>query len=126
VKCGNTFLLYDDDGLNGTPHLHIQITEPDEHGRCILVSVTTRRAKSDTMVCLNVGVHEFISSPSVITYAYSKVLTVRKLEEMVANGEATPKEPATEKLVARAQEGMLETDRAPREVQELFRANHIP
>lgn len=121
MKCGDTYLLFDDEELSGTPHLHIQITDPDEHGRCVLVSVTTRRAKSDAMVCLEPGEHEFITRPSVITYAYSKVLLVAKLAEMVASGKATAKQPAAERLTARAQKGMLETDRAPRDVQQLFR-----
>jgi hypothetical protein len=73
------------------------------------------------MVCLDIDDHEFISHPSVITYAYSKILTVEKLQEMVAGGDATPKEEASEQLIHRARNGMLETDRAPREVQRLFR-----
>lgn len=122
--CGETFLLFDDENFTGTPHLHIVITEPDETGWLVLVSVTTRRAKSDTMVCLDAGDHPFITHPSVITYAYSEIITVTKLTEMIANGDATPKKRASDALVARAQRGMLETDRAPREVQQLFRSIH--
>jgi hypothetical protein len=124
VNCGDTFLLYDEENLDGKPHLHVIISAPDEQGQMVLVSITTRRAKSDTMVCLNIGDHEFITQPSVITYAYSKILTVTKLTQMIADGEATPKEKATEQFVARAQRGMLETDRAPREVQRLFKSLH--
>jgi hypothetical protein len=124
VKCGDTFLLYDEEDQNGKPHLHVLITEPDAHDQCVLVSITTRRAKSDTMVCLDSGDHEFITHPSVITYAYSKVLTTSKLAQMVASGEATRKEQATQQLISRAQQGMLETDRAPREVQQLFITIH--
>jgi hypothetical protein len=43
---------------------------------------------------------------------------------MVASGEATPKERASEQLLRRPQDGMLETDRAPREVKELFKEQH--
>lgn len=125
MKCGDTFLLYDEEDQNGKPHLHVIISDPDGHEQCVLVSITTRRGKSDTMVCLNAGDHQFITHPSVITYAYSKVLTTSKLTQMVASGEATPKEQATEQLVNRAQKGMLETDRAPREVQQLFMSIHI-
>lgn len=122
MGCGDTYLLYDEDNYDGKPHLHVVITEPDEDGQIVLVSVTTRRAKSDTMVCLNIGDHEFIIQPSVITYAYSKVLTVSKLADMVVKGDATPKEKATAQLVTRAQNGMLETDRAPYDAQRLFKA----
>lgn len=125
MKPGDAFLLFDEENLGGPPHLHLIIAGPDKQGQCVLVSITTRRAKSDTMVCLDVGDHPFIKHPSVITYAYSKILTVTKLAEMVANGEATPKERASEQLLRRAQNGMLETDRAPREVKELFKELHV-
>lgn len=124
MHCGETFLLFDEENFSGKAHLHIVIAEPNQQGELVLVSVTTRRAKSDTMVCLDVGDHPFITQPSVITYAYSKILTVTKLAAMIASGDATPKEKASEQLVARAQRGMLETDRAPREVQQLFRSIH--
>jgi hypothetical protein len=124
VHCGDTFLLYDEEDAEGKAHLHVIITEPDGSGQCVLVSVTTRRAKSDTMVCLDVGDHAFIKHPSVITYAYSKLLTVAQLEAMVAAGDATPKGQASSQLVARVQSGMMETDRAPREVQQFFKAAH--
>lgn len=124
MKCGDTFLLYDGEDQNSKPHLHLVISEPDGHGQCVLVSITTRRAKSDTMVCLNIGDHPFITHPSVITYAYSKLLTTSKLIQMIDDGEATPKEQASEQLVSRAQQGMLETDRAPREVQQFFITVH--
>lgn len=121
MGCGDTYLLYDENDYEGKPHLHIVITEPDHDGRLVLVSVTTRRAKSDTMVCLDPGEHEFITHPSVITYAYSKILTVAKLQELCNNGGAISKGKATEQLVKRAQNGMLETDRAPYETKRLFK-----
>ncbi len=124
MQCGDTFLLYDEEDADCKPHLHLVITEPDDSGQCVLVSVTTRRSKSDTMVCLDVGDHAFVKHPSVITYAYSKVLTVAQLEAMVARGDATAKDKASPQLVARAQSGMKETDRAPREVQQFFKAVH--
>jgi hypothetical protein len=122
VKCGDTFLLAEDAFAEGTSHLHILITDPGQDGLCVLVSVTTRRAKSDTMVCLDKGDHEFIKHPSVITYAYSKIFEVTKLEQMVSRGEAIPKERASQRLISRAQQGMLETDRAPRDVQVFFKS----
>lgn len=124
ARCGETFLLYDEENFSEKPHLHVVITEPDESGRLVLVSITSRRAKSDTMVCLETGDHPFITRSSVITFAFSKIITAARLAEMVASGDATPKERASEQLVARAQKGMLETDRAPREVQQLFRSIH--
>ena len=121
MRCGSTFLLYDEDQGDGKPHLHIVISDADENDNVVLVSVTTERAKSDTMVRLAAGDHPFIEHPSVITYAYSKVMTCAQIRSLVASGDARAKEQASDRLVERAQLGMLETDRAPEEVQECFR-----
>jgi hypothetical protein len=119
VAVGDTFLIYDDQGA--PPHLHIVITEPDESGLVVLVSVTSERAKSDTMVRLSSGDHPFIRHPSVITYAYSKLLSEARLRELVLTGEAFAREAASADLVRRLRAGMNETDRAPRDVQNFFR-----
>lgn len=121
MRCGNTYLLYDGDRNDGKPHLHIVISDADENDKVVLVSVTTERAKSDTMVRLGAGDHPFIEHPSVITYAYSKVMTCAQIRSLMESGDARAKEPASDRLVERAQLGMLETDRAPEEVQECFR-----
>lgn len=121
MKCGNTVLLYDDDDPDSPPHLHIVITDPDDADDCVvLVSVTTRRARSDTMTPLDPGEHPFIDRPSVVTYAYSKLLRCAHIERLVASGHASKKADASERIVLRAQQGMLETDRAPQEVREFF------
>ena len=121
VKCGDTFLLFDDENPSEKAHLHLVITDPDERGQCVLVSITTRRAKSDTMVCLDAGESSFITLPSVITYAYSKFSPCRKLGSGSLGGECIPKGRPMQRL---SLDGptveLLETDRAPREGQGLF------
>lgn len=89
MRCGSTFLLYDDDQNDGKPHLHIVISDADENDNVVLVSVTTERAKSDTMIRLAAGDHPFIEHPSVITYAYSKVMTCELLRSLMASGVAS-------------------------------------
>jgi len=118
MQCGSTFLLYDDD--NPIPHLHIVITDPDKNNCVVLVSVTTERPRSDTMTRLAVGDHPFVTAPSVITYAYTKVMSCTHIESLVLSGEAQTKGYASKRVVQRAQAGLRETDRAPREVQEYF------
>ncbi len=122
MTCGCTYLLYDEEDASVPPHLHIQITDPDANGLIILVSVTTERPKSDTMVRIAAGEHPFVTRPSVITYAYSKLITCAKLQTLIDAEEAVPKKPASDALVKRAQAGMKETDRAPEEVQLFFLA----
>jgi hypothetical protein len=118
MKCGDTFLLYDDD--NPIPHLHIVITDPDPNDCVVLVSVTTERSRSDTMTRLAPGVHPSVTDPSVITYAYSKVMSCKQINSLVASGDAFTKVDASAKIVQRAQAGLRETDRAPQEVKEFF------
>jgi hypothetical protein len=118
MKCGSTFLLYDD--TNPIPHLHVVITDPNQSDCVVLVSVTTERARSDTMTRLAVGDHPFITSPSVITYAYTKMMSCAHIESLVASGDAEPKEDASARIVQRAQAGLRETDRAPQDIQEYF------
>jgi hypothetical protein len=120
MKCGSTFLLYDDDNPEGIPHLHVVITDPDQSNCVVLVSITKERARSDTMTRIAVKEHPFVTLPSVITYAYSKLMSCAQIEALVACEGATAKEDASEDIVRRAQEGMRETDRAPREVKDFF------
>ena len=116
---GTALLLFEDPD---TPaHLHLVLTEANAAGEVILVSITTRRAKSETLVCLDAGDHEFIRHPSVIAYAYSKIVKVQELAALEAQGEVVRKQPASPALLSRARSGMRDTDRAPREVQALFR-----
>jgi len=118
MKCGSTFLLYDED--NPKAHLHIVVTDPDLNNYVVLVSVTTERSRSDTMTRLAVGDHPFITDPSVITYAYSKLLSCADIEALVACGEAFARQEASESIVRRARAGLRETDRGPQEVKEFF------
>ncbi len=122
MKCGKTYLLYDDDDPTRKPHLHVVISDPNESNEIVLVSVTTERAKSDLMTRLAPHIHPFINDPSVIAYNYSKMMTCAQLQKMIAAEDAIPKEDAAEEIVRRAQAGMRETRRAPREVQECFLA----
>jgi hypothetical protein len=122
MKCGNTYLLYDDENPTSTPHLHVVISDPDENDLIVLVSVTTERAKSDTTTRLEPKIHPSIDHPSVIAYNYSKMMSCDQLRKLLEEGDALPKADASETIVKRAQAGMQETRRAPREVQECFLA----
>jgi len=118
ITCGNTFLIEDEDGYNC--HLCVVITPPD-CGEVVIVTITTERAKSETLVRLNKGDHPFLEHPSVISYLYSKVTTVEEIETAVKNGTAIPRADASPKLVQRAQSGLIESDRVPRWVKLRYR-----
>jgi hypothetical protein len=120
MKCGETVLLCDDGDPDSPPHLHIAITDANADGCVVLVSVTTLRARSDTMTVLQTREHPSIGHPSVITYAYSKLLRCSDIESLIVSGDAWRKADASPSIVQRAQAGMLETDRAPREIKQFF------
>lgn len=122
MKCGNAYLLYDDNDPDSKPHLHVVISDPDENNSIVLISVTTERSKSDTTTRLQAKIHPFINNPSVVAYNYSKVMSCDQLAKMIEAGDAIPKAEASMDIVKRAQAGMRETRRAPREVQECFLA----
>jgi mRNA-degrading endonuclease toxin of MazEF toxin-antitoxin module len=122
MKCGSAYLLYDDEDPSSKPHLHVVISDPDENDCIVLVSVTTERAKSDTTTRLEAGIHRFITAPSVIAYNYSKIMSRDQLRNLIETGDALPKDDASDTIVRRAQAGIQETRRAPREVQECFLA----
>src|SRR5258708_17208766 len=110
IACGNTFLIEDEDGYDC--HLCIVIT-PSGYGEVVIVSVTTERTRSEMLVRLKKGDHPFIEHDSVITYAYSTVTTVQEIDTAVKNGTAMPRPNASAKLLQRAQDGLLESDRTP-------------
>jgi len=118
IICGNTFLIEDEDGYDC--HLCIVITPPN-FGEVVIVSVTTERSRSEMMVRLKPGDHPFIDRPSVISYAYSRVTTAEEIEAAVKNGTAKPRANASEKLLKRAQDGLLESDRTPNWVKQRYR-----
>jgi len=120
MKRGSAYLLYDDENPSSTPHLHVVISDPDENDCIVLVSVTTERAKSDTTTRLRPKIHPFIVDPSVIAYNFSKMMSCTQLKKLIELGDAIPKPDACDEIVSRAQDGMQETRRAPREVQECF------
>lgn len=118
ITCGNAFLIEDEDGYDC--HLCIVITPPS-YGEVVIVSVTTKRARSEMLVCLKKGDHPFLEHDSVISYAYSRVTTVEEIERAVKNGTAVPRTDASAKLVQRAQDGLIESDRTPTWVKQRYK-----
>jgi hypothetical protein len=118
VTCGNAFLIEDEDGYDC--HLCIVVTPPS-FGEVVIVSVTTKRARSETLVCLKKGDHPFIEHDSVISYAYSRVTTVEEIETAVKNRTAMSRANASDSLLRRAQAGLIESDRTPNWVKQRYR-----
>lgn len=117
LNCGDTF--YAADTEDDEPHLCIVITPP-EAGDVVVVSVTTRRRKSETLVCLEVGDHPFIQHPSVIAYAYSRIRSVDEIELAVKSGNAKMREPVSSELLRRIRAGLRDSDFTPNGVRHFY------
>ena len=115
---GDTF-IYNDEG-DDIGHLHVIVTNPDQSGKVVTVSITSRHKKSDAMVPLEVGDHPYIKHPSVVTFNYAKVRTIAEIDAVIANGEADAKEPMDEKFLRRCRGGIRESEYTPYEVLEFY------
>jgi hypothetical protein len=118
IECGNTFLLEDEDG--DYQHLCIAVTPPVDD-QVAVVSVTTRRKGSESLVVLQPKTHPFITVESVIAYSYARVLEVAYIENAVRNRDASKKEDASAELLRRAQNGLLESEFTPYGVLDFYK-----
>jgi hypothetical protein len=115
---GDTFFFGDDDDPKG--HLQVIITEPNDRGEVITVSITTRHKKSDAMVPLVVGDHPFIKAPSVVTFNFAKIRTIAEIDAVIAKRDAKKREPMDEKILKRCRSALQESEFTPYEVLELY------
>jgi hypothetical protein len=118
IKCGDTFLLEDEDGYN--QHLCIVVTPPTED-KVAVVSVTTRRSRSEILVVLKAGDHPSIDHESVIAYTYSRVVETEYIENAVKNRDAARRDSVSPQLLDRAQKGLLESEFTPYGVLDFYK-----
>ena len=96
MERGDTFILEDEDGL--AEHLHVLLTSPNSSGEVVTVSVSTRRPRTESLVCLQPGDHPFITRESICPYRFARIREVQSIEEALRNGWARSRERASEKL----------------------------
>jgi mRNA-degrading endonuclease toxin of MazEF toxin-antitoxin module len=118
-NCGDTFFIEDEDGYER--HLWIIVTPPTKD-EMVVVNVTTRRQRSETLVELHKGDHPFITRDSVISYAYAKIINVEEIESAIKNGTAEKSSPASATLLSRAQAGLIDSDRTPNGVKHYYKS----
>jgi hypothetical protein len=115
LKRGNTYF---DRGVNG--HLWIILAGPDNDGVVVVVSITTRRAKSDLTTICAAGDHPFIERASVVAYSYAQELVATEIECNIKTGVFQLREDCSDALLDRIAKGLIASNRASLRVQNTF------
>jgi hypothetical protein len=111
MERGDTFMIEDHDGTD--EHLHVVLTNPSLAGEVVTASISTRRRWSESLVRLQVGEHPFITSESVVPYAFAAIRTCASIEAAVRSGTARAKEKASPQLVSKMIAGLIDSDFTP-------------
>lgn len=98
-----------------TSHLWIVLTAPaGDPPKIAIVSVTTKRPRSDTTVVLRPPDHPFIDWESVVSYKDAMFASVDDLREQVDDEIATPCAPFEAPVFERIRNGVQESPFTPR------------
>jgi hypothetical protein len=119
MNAGDTFLAGEDE--DEKLHLRIVATPPNASGEVAVVSLTTRRRHSESLVTLHPGDHPFVQHESVIAFGYSEINTVKRIEQAIASGKARKRAPVSAELLRRIQDGLLDSDFTPNGVRQFVR-----
>jgi hypothetical protein len=106
---------------NPISHLWFVITEPDENGFCVIVSLTTLRYAKDQTVTLVPGDHPYISHASIILYAKPLIVEAQKLKTLIAAGTIQRHDDCTDALLKLIQQGVSASPFTPKKVIEFCR-----
>ncbi len=70
-------------------HLYVVISDPTQHdGKCVLVNLTTQRAKSDTTcVLLPADFPSFIHHPTVVNYSDAMEAEAVSIEKIIKDAQ---------------------------------------
>jgi hypothetical protein len=119
MNAGDAFLAGTDE--DEKLHLRIVVTPPTPDGEVAVVSLTTRRRHSETLIVLQPRDHPFIRHESVIAFSYSEVTSVARIERAISAGDARRREPVSSDLLRRIQEALLDSDFTPNGVRQFVR-----
>ena len=112
ARAGDTFLLTR--GTGEVPHLWVILWGPAGGAQAFLaVYLTTLRAHSDRSCILVQGEHPFIQHDTAVAYGAVQRWTAEKLDELVANGVARPRQPVSIPVLERLRSGFFASQRTP-------------
>jgi hypothetical protein len=124
MDCGDAFMIEDEEG--GKEHLHVLLTKPASEGEVVTACISTRRSRSETLVCLEVGDHPFIKHPSIVAYRFAAIRRCSDIEAAIVRGDARLQPKASDALVKRMQDGLVDSDFTPNEVRAFVRDRLTP
>lgn len=106
-------VLYPSGPTNDPDRLHLAIimTDPDESGEVILVTVSSIRdgIPHDDACILNPGDHGFIRRPSYVEYRFAQFVEAEKLNNGVRSGAMQAMDMLDEQVFKRVSEGLLQS-----------------
>ena len=120
VSAGDTFLLRKP-GRNSIPHLWVVVTDPDDDGKVVIASLTTRRPHSDDTVILRREDHPFIRHETVIFYQDARMPMASDLMKAVHGGAATLHAPFRLEVLTDIQGGIGRSPHTPNHIKEYVR-----
>jgi len=118
VSAGSTFLF----DLQASIHLWVVASDPDSSGRFLIVSLTSLRGSKDQTVILNGGEHPFLKWATCAYYQQSDIMTITRLEQLVASGNAKMREKLAPEKAALIFDGFLASEFTKKRVLEFARA----
>lgn len=124
MDCGDAFMIEDDDETK--EHLHVVVSRPTAAGEVVTVPVCTRYRWSETLVCVAPGEHPFIKHDSVVSFRHARITQCAAIELAIQQGKARKKEPVSNRLLARIQNALPDSDFVANEVRAFFRQCQSP
>ena len=115
VKAGSAFFVPSTGGFFNPAgsHLFVALTDPDEKGDFISVSVMTLRGNLDQTCVLEVGDHEFVTRRSCVNYLQANKQYAVQTEKDLTSGNCKPAADVKPELLARMRRGLLASGNTP-------------
>ncbi|WP_415199523.1 hypothetical protein [Silvibacterium sp.] len=95
---------------HATSHLWVITTNPNPDGYVLVVSLTSLKGSKDQTVILNPADHPFIKWATCVAYAFSDLMTVEKLSELIECGNAKQHHPMSADRTQLILDGFLSSD----------------
>ena len=112
-SCGSSFRL--------SGHLWVIVSDPfDSPEQVIITFLTTQKANSDTTVILSPGDHDFITHPTVVSYADAKIQRTEHILKRIEERDYEPRNSFSSEVTKEIQKGLIDSQFTPRYIKKAF------